>query len=413
ISVSESLRLVQEYAPINFNGMHASLRQNGVYLLVAKMIDGLGLVYARALRRELNAKLIIVGDELMPAPAEWDRWLATHGAMHPVNQLINALQRLGREGEDYLFIPANTHQVDSLTNAIATGEARFGAINGVFHADVMGDEAACELASLDEDEYARITREKMPGASALASALNGHSPDFVLLQSSLSTLVGGHGFCAYAAASAYFDAFAENQSASGTPWYAIDWDACLPPLMNESSENLTQTALMELAIKPDEVWTASLAVLGQQQFSRVAVTNRSLTGRRHTLHTESAAPKLLDNRDRPALETPYVAPRTELERVVADEMGNLLGISAIGVDDDFFALGGHSLLAIQAVTRLRKTYGVELPMRAFLYGTPTAAGIAAVLEESLAEIDSSTIATVENLLDDLEGDLQDHAAKSD
>ncbi|MEM7294967.1 MAG: phosphopantetheine-binding protein, partial [Pseudomonadota bacterium] len=213
--------------------------------------------------------------------------------------------------------------------------------------------------------------------------------------------VGGHGFAAYASASAHLDAYAQTFSGC-SPWYAINWDACLPPGTGAATSEAA-TTLTAMALKADEIWATTLRVLAQRKFSRVAITKRPLIGRRHMKIAQADAPQTAEVRDRPEMETPYRAPRTELERVVAKEMGDLLGIDRIGVDDDFFALGGHSLLAIQAITRLRKLYGVELPMRALLYGTPTVAGIASVLEENLAEIDSATITAVENLLDDLEG----------
>nr|WP_221475087.1 non-ribosomal peptide synthetase/MFS transporter [Sphaerisporangium rubeum] len=56
----------------------------------------------------------------------------------------------------------------------------------------------------------------------------------------------------------------------------------------------------------------------------------------------------------------FVAPDTPTERVFAEIWCELLGVEAIGVDDDFFDLGGHSLLATQVVARLRKRTGAEV-----------------------------------------------------
>ncbi len=54
----------------------------------------------------------------------------------------------------------------------------------------------------------------------------------------------------------------------------------------------------------------------------------------------------------------------------------------IGIDDDFFELGGHSLLAAQAVSRIRKTFELELALRA-LFESATIAELALVVEEEL------------------------------
>ncbi|QRK05610.1 non-ribosomal peptide synthase/polyketide synthase [Archangium violaceum] len=80
----------------------------------------------------------------------------------------------------------------------------------------------------------------------------------------------------------------------------------------------------------------------------------------------------------------YVAPRTELEQVVADLWAALLKQPRVGARDNFFELGGHSLLAMQAVLRLRETLRVELPVRVF-FEAPTVAELAVRLEALLGE----------------------------
>jgi len=67
-------------------------------------------------------------------------------------------------------------------------------------------------------------------------------------------------------------------------------------------------------------------------------------------------------------EEAYVAPRTELEEVIAAIWAETLGIKRVGVHDNFFEVGGHSLLAMQVISRIREEFQIELPVRSFFEG---------------------------------------------
>jgi amino acid adenylation domain-containing protein len=77
----------------------------------------------------------------------------------------------------------------------------------------------------------------------------------------------------------------------------------------------------------------------------------------------------------PSVETPFVAPRTPSEQTVAAICAEILGLSQIGVDDNFFDRGGHSLLATQLISRLRDAFQLELPLQR-IFESPTVAGLA-------------------------------------
>ncbi|MGW6014890.1 amino acid adenylation domain-containing protein [Streptomyces sp. NPDC055210] len=60
----------------------------------------------------------------------------------------------------------------------------------------------------------------------------------------------------------------------------------------------------------------------------------------------------------------YAAPRTAQERQLCDLIAEVLRIDRVGMDDNFFGLGGDSLLATRLTSRIGKTLGVNVLIRA-------------------------------------------------
>jgi acyl transferase domain-containing protein len=83
---------------------------------------------------------------------------------------------------------------------------------------------------------------------------------------------------------------------------------------------------------------------------------------------------------RPGMESAYVAPGDAIEKSLAEMWEDLLGVESVGVHDDFFELGGHSLIAARLLTRVKKVYGIQLPL-ACLFEMSTIAELAAYLRD--------------------------------
>jgi amino acid adenylation domain-containing protein len=107
----------------------------------------------------------------------------------------------------------------------------------------------------------------------------------------------------------------------------------------------------------------------------------------------------------PAEESELIAPRTPTEEIVVETYAGLLRLREVGVNEDFFELGGHSLLAARVIFRLRDLCGVQLSLRS-IFETPTAAGLAAAIDEMLAAREQQEL---DELLAELESLSEDEA----
>jgi len=224
---------------------------------------------------------------------------------------------------------------------------------------------------------------KVFGLYVLDELLRDRTPDFVLLMSSLSSVLGGLRMGAYAAANLFMDAFAAHKAQAGDPvWTSVNWDGWR--LGDEVGPAAARSGQAQLAMTRAEGIEALERILAAPRLPQVVVSTGDLSARldqwvrRPSSEGEpkAAAPVVSTRHSRPDLRTPYVAPRNATEKTIAEIWAGLLGVQPIGVLDDFFELGGHSLLATQLATRLRETFGVELPLPA-LFEAPTVAGHAA------------------------------------
>ncbi|NEQ98988.1 MAG: KR domain-containing protein [Cyanothece sp. SIO2G6] len=375
-------------------------------LIAGDLIDGLGLNFAQYFAQTHQAKLILMGRAGMPIPDQWEPWLAVHGQRDPVSECIRRLQGLTALGVEYQFFSADLSDTDRVRSLLAQAEAALGPIQGVVHAGVMGGQSSCLIADLTPDAIAQQFQSKMAGLLSLERALGERSLNFFWLQSSLSSVVGGVGFSAYSGANYFMDALAiaRNREAMATgspPWLSVNWDACRTDEV-ESTEAVTGSALVDLAMTPSEVdevcdrlfsqtiYSSGLPGVAQIAVSPTDLPQRIIDSRKpatfHELGTDGANGNSTTNtHQRPQLSTTYVAPRNPIETAVAEAMQELLGLEQVGIHDNFFELGGHSLLAIQAVSRLRNEFNVDLPMREFLFESPTVAGIAKIISDNLGD----------------------------
>lgn len=90
------------------------------------------------------------------------------------------------------------------------------------------------------------------------------------------------------------------------------------------------------------------------------------------------------SRRRPELAQAFVAPRTPLERCLADLWCQILDIEQVGVEDRFFELGGDSLRAARFINQLRDRLD-EFIYITTIFEAPTIAQYSAMLERDYAE----------------------------
>jgi acyl transferase domain-containing protein len=361
------------------------LRENGVYLITGGL-GGVGLVLARHLARSVRARLVLVGRTALPDRQDWVEWLSSHTDDDEVGQKIRGVRELEDEGAEVLTLSADVSDLTQMKEVVQSTLERFGALHGVIHAaGLTANNAFQPIQESTRQICERHFQPKAHGLMVLDEALSDIPVDFCLLLSSLSSILGGLGFVAYAAANIFMDAYAEGRVARGPArWTSVNWDGWQ---LWEGDQ--TSSELAELAILPEEGADAFERILSRDRVSQIVVSTGNLQARINRWvkleslreMEDSGAVELSAAHARPELGNTFVAPRNEAERAIADTWQKLLGIAQVGVYDNFFELGGHSLLALQIVARLRDAFQVEVPVRD-LFDAPTIAELAERVEQT-------------------------------
>ena len=384
------------------------LHKDGVYLVV-NGLSGFGQALISTLAQTIQATLVITTSSAFPAQSDWSDWLATHLDDDTTSQDIHFLREVEQSGAQVAVVEATLID-EAVFSQIAN---RFGAVRGVFYTLAETSEptfqAIGELSDGATGQFANYRR----ALQTLAQSLPQSGVDFCILQSSLAAVLGGVGLAHHAAMASFTDAWVQECNCSShVPWIAVGWDQWRV----EANQHGVPVPT-DVAISPSEGVRVIEYLLAQGLAGPVFISTTDLLARineRRQNQITGGGAAGTTSHERPHLLTPYVAPRNEIEQLIADIWQTLLGIDQVGVYDNFFELGGHSLLITQVVSQLREALVIDLPLRR-LFDTQTIAELAVVLVQELADLEdseslSAMLFEIEQLsTDDIVAELSGHS----
>jgi acyl transferase domain-containing protein len=375
-------------------GSHPRLRERGVYLVTGGF-GGIGATLAEALAADVQARLVLIARQGLPPAGSWDEWIAAHDASDEVVRRIGVVRRLEARGAEVMIAEGDVSSEPDMRAVARNVLERFGRVDGMIHAaGVLGNGPIPLKTRAAAD---RVMRAKVQGTLVLGRVFRGHDLDFFVVCSSLSALVGNPGQVDYCAANAFLDAWAlaERRAADGHAGaISINWDtwrdvgmavaAAVSPALQVARDQLLRKAITPL--EGAEVFRRIVAEdLSQVVVATVPIADRVRPESRRELPSEGPPPR---RHPRPALQTPFVEPRSALEKAIAAEWTAALGLESVGVDDNFFDLGGDSLMALRVIARFQAESTFTCTVTDF-YAAPTIR----MLVERLSQVQGDTART--------------------
>ena len=362
------------------------LRERGVYLIVGGL-GGVGFALASYLAKAVRAKLVLTGRSTLPPRGSWKVWLDSRGRADATSVRIRRAAMLEQQGADVMVGTADAADESAMSAVIRQAESRFGPIDGVIYgAGIVGGETFRMIENLDRAACEQQFHPKVAGLLTLDKLLRDKPIDFCLLTSSLSSILGGLGYGAYAAANGFMDAFAQARNRRGNAsWISVNWDEWR---LSESGDATGASArgLAQFAMTPLEGSDAFARILTLRSVGSVVVSTGDLQTRidqwvkLETLRDTDAGAKkpTVQRYPRPNLQNAYVAPGSPTEQKIAEIWQDLLGVESVGIHDNFFELGGHSMLGIQLVARIKTICDADLSV-ATLFEGPTVHSLSTIV----------------------------------
>jgi acyl transferase domain-containing protein len=384
-------RWVQVFEPIPLYEapeINSMLREGGVYLITGGL-GKIGLALARHLAVKAGAKLALVGRSQFPPKEQWKELLSRQDN-DPVTAKIGALHELEILGSEVIVFSADVADESKMLHVAEEISKQFGGLNGVIHgAGDLSPDSFCAIDQATTKLCERQFRSKIRGLLVLHKIFQGSPVDFWILMSSISSVLAGLGYVSYSAANIFMDAFASEQNRrQGLPWISINWDTWNFDANVDSGEHANPVSL---SMSPGEGLDALDRILAWADIPQVVVSTGDLDTRiSQWIDLLSLRGKGIEEgqhahgRETTELSNAYVPPRNQVEQAISEVWQDALGVSRIGVTDNFFTdLSGSSLLAAQLVGKLRGRFQVEIPLRRFLEA-PTVEGLAIAIQGFVA-----------------------------
>lgn len=301
------------------------LRPNGCYV-----ITGGGGRVARALvsaiSKEVAANFILLGRS-----AEIKNTISTEGSKVEYQQV-------------------DVTCVHELKTCFSNLRSRFGRIDGVIHAAGFTNTNEFKLISeTNEENVGVVSAAKLKGTAAISEALNNDDADFIILCSSLSTVLGGVKFFSYIAANAELDRFAERQWEKGDcRWISVAWDAWT------SSMTWQKSGPAKYALDDDDGYEVFKRLLSINK-PVVIVSTGEILSRIEEVRSEITGLSNVDSLVKASI-------TKESDQMVSDVLKDVIGELPTDPTIDLRKIGIESLTILQIATRLRNHFGIRIAL---------------------------------------------------
>ncbi len=364
-------------------------RSGGNYLITGGLGD-VGLYIAEYLSGNGPVNLLLMNRTPFPAVSEWDRILDDNG--HKLYGTINRLKNILSAGSNLHIIQCDISDSAQFNERLISVIGSTGTLHGVIHAaGERGVFLPIIQGSLREHELPFKT--KIFGTLNVLRSIQSYQPDFVILFSSVSSLIGRIGYASYCAANSFLDTVAFSHEYP-FPVYSINWDSWENTGLRKrivSQHFGSRMSPVQSSMSPET------ALRGFHSFLRSPSLN--------VVISHQDIPQLVDQLLDAGLEkydttdsSGSVAATNTVEKskyILNDIWKNVLHQTRFSSTDNFFDIGGDSLSAVKVVIEIESVFQVSFPITTF-FRYPTIEMLAEKINDNLSLLNKSSLFDIHN-----------------
>jgi hypothetical protein len=377
------------------------VREGGAYVL-AGGAGYLGLQVAGYLARQAKVKVALLGRTRLPPRQEWPALRSARAGevSDHLRYVMDGVERIEALGSEVLHLPVDVTDPVQVEAGLAKVRKAFGPIRGVVVAQKQLYHKP--IRELTDDEFRAGIMNRVQGTWLLDQATREDPLDFLLLFSSISSLMGTKTASECCAVNQYLDAYPAAAAKRGRPASALNLTLVLddlrdfrgptpiPPLDFREFAGCLDHFLragprMAVASRFDWEEVGYLLPVLKLRFSEELLASKGLTAP----HVTAAPPPSVAPANGHAESRGSAAP--ELRAGVRELFRQILGEAPGSDEASFFSAGGTSLTGLKLVKAVRERWSIPFEA-ADLYADSTVAALANRLSALLKSPEAAALA---------------------
>ncbi|WP_342552911.1 SDR family NAD(P)-dependent oxidoreductase [Paenibacillus sp. FSL R7-0652] len=370
------------------------MREGGVYLITGGT-GGIGLETADALSMSsAKIKLVLINRSQFPERHMWKELMSSE-QNEKLSLQIGRIQEMEARGTEVQLYSADIADPIQLASVLSSVRQQHGPVSGIIHGAGVAGEGF--LMNKERTAFERVMRPKVLGTWSLDQLTRSDRPDFFVMFSTATTFFSEPGQGDYTAANAYLDSFAAQRRQEGLPTLTVNWTAWKETGMAKDFHVNADGGFKAIS--------TARGIQGLQEAMRKDITQvliGELNREAIYQHVSDDMPLMLfSDNIREAIEQGrradsdygkeeqgelHLQGRTDgtysaMEMKLGSVWSRALGVTELGIYDDFYELGGDSIIGLKIANSLTKALSV-LVNTAEILMYPTIAESAAYLEET-------------------------------